>query len=149
MNQEKIYEIERRVAELKFLERDLLKEREIGRIKCLDRAEKSDIIAGVIKNYLITPARIERKDLIINSFPSKFSGRDDDEFMCEVKVELIYKPSGCNKDFNELILSVYLVNGFHDEEVQMLEKRIMDKLIDIRKAVDELKESKKDLKHFN
>lgn len=144
--QDQIYDIERRVAELKFLERDLIKERDIARLKSLDKAEKSDAVKDVVMSFFSAPLSAERKDLMVNSFPSKFSGRDEDEFMCEVRVEIRFKPVVQSHDYNELALYVYLNNGFQIDEVRGTEKEIMDKLIEIRKDVDELKESKKSLK---
>lgn len=146
MNQEKIYNIEKRVAELKFLERDLVKERDIGRMKSLDKAEKSEVVERVIRNFFSVSMGAHRKDLLINSFPSKFSGRDDEEFISEVRIEIRFKPSDKSLEYNELALYVYLNSGFQNEEVMQLEMNIMDKLIDIRKNVEELKESKKNLK---
>ena len=146
MSQEKIYDIEKRVAELKFLERDLVKERDIGRLKSLDKAEKSEVVERVIRNFFSAFIGAGRKELLINSFPSKFSGRDDEEFMSEVRVEIRFKPADQSLDSNELALYVYLNNGFQNEEVTELEMHIMDKLIEIRKNVEELKESKKNLK---
>ena len=146
MNHEKIYDIEKRVAELKFLERDLIKEREIVRLKSLDKAEKSVAVEEVTGNFLINSVKAERKELVINSFPAKFTGRDDEEFLSEVKVEIRFKPQKGNADYNELVLQIYLNDGFQDSEVQELEKLIMDRLLDIRKEVDFLKDSKKNLK---
>ncbi len=144
--QDQIYDIEKRVAELKFLERDLIKERDIARLKSLDKAEKSDAVKDVVMSFFSAPLRAERKELLVNSFPSKFSGRDEDEFMSEVRVEIRFKPAVQIHDYNELALYVYLNNGFQIDEVRGTEKEIMDKLIEIRKDVDELKESKKSLK---
>jgi hypothetical protein len=149
MGQERIYNIEKRVAELKFLERDLIKERDIGRMVSLGKAEKSDIVWKVVKNFFIDTIKADRKELIINSFPSKFTGRDDEEFLSEVKVEVRFKPLEENIVYNELSLQIYLNNGFQDDEVQKLEKDIMERLLELRKDVDELKESKKSLKQDN
>ncbi len=149
MNQEKIYDIEKRIAELKFLERDLIKERDVERLKSLNKSEKSDIIEKVKKDFFITSLKVADKDIIVNSFPSKFNGRNDEEFMSEVKVEIRFKPSDINSHYNELSINVYLNSGFQVEEVQSLEKSIMDRLIEIRKDVEELKESKKTLKQNN
>jgi len=149
INQDKIYDIEKRVAELKFLERDLIKERDIARLKALDKAEKSEVVKEVIRSFFILPVSAERKDLLVNSCPSKFSGRYEDEFMSEVRVEIRFKPSDRSFDYNELALYVYLNNGFQIDEVLEKEKLIMDKLLEIRKNVDELKESKKILKQNN
>jgi len=149
MNQEKIYDIEKKVAELKFLERDLSKERDIWRLKSLDKAEKSESVNQFIRNFFSAYIKVERKELLINSFPSKFNGRDDDEFMSEVRVEIRFRPSESDLDYNELALYVYLGDGFQIDEVQEMEKQIMDKLLEIRKSVDELKESKKFLKQNN
>jgi len=146
MNQEKIYDIETKVAELKFLERDLIRDRNVGRLRSLDKAEKSETVEKVINKIFITSLNVERKNLIINSYPTKFSGRDGEEFMSEVRVEIIFRPDTGSIDYNELTLSVYLNNGFQDVEVREMEKRIMDRLMEIRKEVDELKESKKSLK---
>jgi hypothetical protein len=149
MNQEKIYDIEKRVADLKFLERDLIKERDIGRLKSLGKAEKSQIIENVIRDFFMESFAADRKKIIINSYPSKFTGRDDEEFMSEVKVEIRFKPDEKSANYNEMALYVYLNDGFQDEDVRKLEKRIMDRLFDIRKDVTELKESKKSLKQNN
>jgi Ran GTPase-activating protein (RanGAP) involved in mRNA processing and transport len=146
VNQDKIYDIEKKVAELKFLERDLIKERDIARLKSLDEAEKSDAVEDVVRSFFPAPQGAERKDLMINSFPSKFSGRDEDEFMSEVRVEIRFKPAAQSHDYNEIALFVYLNNGFQIEDVRRIEKDIMDKLLEIRKNVNELKESKKFLK---
>ncbi len=148
MYQEKIYDIENRVAELKFLERDLIKEREVGRLKSLDKAEKSETVDKLIMDFFINLLKLDRKDLIINSFPSKFSGRGDEEFLSEVKVELRCNPDDDDDiDYNELVLYVYLNDGFQDAGVQSVEKHIMDRLVDVRREIEELKETKKSLKH--
>lgn len=145
--QEKIYGIENRVAELKFLERNLIKERDIGRLKSLDKAEKSETVEKLIADFFINLIKLERKDLIINSFPSKFSGRNDEEFLSEVKIELRCNPDNEDEiDYNELILYVYLNDGFQDDTVKAIEKRIMDRLVEVRKEIEELKETKKSLK---
>lgn len=146
MNQEKIYDIEKRVAELKFLERDLIKEREIVRLKSLDKAEKSVVVEEAAENFFINSVKAKRKELVINSFPAKFTGRDDDEFLSEVKVEIRFKPQKGNTDYNELALQIYLNDGFQDTEVHNFERSIMDRLLDIRKEIDVLKKSKKNLK---
>jgi hypothetical protein len=146
MNQEKIYDIEKRVAELKFLERDLIKEREIIRLKSLDKAEKSAAVEEAVVNFFSNSVKAERKELVINSFSAKFTGRDDEEFLSEVKVEIRFKPQKGDTDYAELSLQIYLNKGFQDDEVQNNEKLIMDRLLDIRKEVDVLKETKKNLK---
>ena len=146
MNQEKIYDIEKRVAELKFLERDLIKEREIIRLKSLDKAEKSAAVEEAAANFFINSVKAERKELVINSFPAKFTGRGDEEFLSEVKIEIRFKPQKGDTDYTELTLQIYLNKGFQDDEVQNIEKLIMDQLLDIRKEVDVLKETKKNLK---
>lgn len=147
MNQEKIYDIEKRVAELKFSERDLIRERDIKRLKSLDKAEKSEVIENLKNDLFLKLFKTERRDIIVNSYPSKFSGRNDEEFISEVRVEIIIKPLDKNSSINELILAVYINKGFQDSEVQDFEKNIMDRLIEIRKSVDDLKESKKNLRN--
>ncbi len=147
INQDIIYDIEKKVADLKFFERDMIKERDIARLKSLDKAERSDAVEDVVRNFFSTLLNAERKELKVNSFPSKFSGRDEAEFMSEVRVEIRFKPAIQNHDYNELALYVYLNNGFQIDEVRSIEKDIMDKLLEIRKNVNELKESKKSLKH--
>jgi len=146
MNQERIYDIEKMVAELKFLERDLIKQRDVCRLKSLGKAEKSEIVEEVVRNFFINNVRADRKELMINSFPSKFTGRDDEEFLSEVKVEIRFKPVKGNIAYNELSIQIYLNDGFYDDEVQKFEENIMDRLLEIRNEVDELKESKKSLK---
>lgn len=149
MDQEKIFTIdtiEKRVAELKFLERDLIKERDLGRLKSLKKAERSEFVNQAIKYFFVESVNVKRDDLVITSFPSGSEGRGDEEFLSEVRVEIRYKPSERNSDYNELSLSVYLNSGFQDDEIRKSEKSIMDRLIEIRKEVDVLKESKKLLK---
>lgn len=146
MNQEKIYDIEKRVAELKFLERDLIKEREIVRLKSLNKAEKSVVVEEAAEKFFLNSVKANRKELVINSFPAKFTGRDDEEFLSEVKVEIRFKPQKGNTEYNELALHIYLNDGFQDTEVQNLERSIMDRLLDIRKEIDVLKKTKKNLK---
>jgi len=147
LTHDKIYDIEKKVAELKFLERDLIKEREVVRLRSLDKAEKSEIVESAVKNFFSSSIKAERKELKVNSFSSKFSGRGDDEYISEVRVEIRFKPVDNNSDYNELALLIYLNNGFQIDEVMEIEKRLMDKLIEIRKNVEELKESKKLLKY--
>jgi len=149
MSNEKVYDIEKRVAELKFLERDLIKERDIGRLRSLDKAEKSETVEEIVRNFFTDSVSADRKELVVNSFPSKFNGRDDEEFMSEVKIEIRFKPLVKNSNYNELALHIFLEKGFQDDEVRKLEMRIMDKLIEIRKDVIKLKESKKSLKQYN
>jgi len=149
MNYEKIYDIEKKIAGLKFLERDLIKDRDIGRLRSLDLAEKTEVIEEIIKSFLITLIKADRKDILVYSYPSKFTGRDDEEFLSEVKVEIRYKPLEKNIDYSELACYVYLNKGFQNKEVQELEKQIMDRLYEIKKDVDELKEWKKSLKQNN
>ncbi len=149
MSNEKIYDIEKRIAELKFLERDLIKDRDIGRLRSLDKAEKSETVEEIVRNFFTDSVRADRKELFINSFPSKFNGRDDEEFMSEVKIEIRFKPLVKSSNYNEMALHIFLDKGFQDDDVRELEMRIMDKLIKIRKDVIELKESKKSLKQNN
>lgn len=141
-----ISDIEKKVADLKFLERDIIKERSIARLKSLDKAERSVAVDDVIRNFFSALLNAEKKELKVNSFPSKFSGRDEAEFMSEVRVEIRFKPVEQSHDYNEIALNVYLNNGFQLDEVRSIEKNIMDKLLEIRKNVNELKESKKSLK---
>lgn len=146
MSQKKISEIEKRITELKFLERDLFKERDICRLKSLYKAERSSAVNDIIKKVFLSAIKAERGDLKINSSPSEFIGRDNEEFMSEVKVEIKFKPAEADEGFNELSLYIYLNDGFQDQDVQKLEEKIMERLLQIRKEVNELKESKKLLK---
>lgn len=145
-NNREIFEIEKKVTELKFSERDLIRQREIIRLKALDKAEKSDIVNRIISGFSELLINSEKKDLVINSIASKYSGRDNDEFISEVKVEIRFRPSPGSCSYNELTLTVYLNEGFDDETVRGSEKNIKDTLNSLNNKINELKEMKKMLK---
>jgi hypothetical protein len=46
-----------------------------------------------------------------------------------------YRPDSPG-DFNELSLTVYLTDGFHDETVRLKESDVMNRLMDIKSEVE-------------
>lgn len=145
-NQDKIFDLERKISDLKYLERDLVKERDIVRMSSLDRAEKSTVIEKIIKNVFLSTLKAERSELVLHSYQSKLGGRRDEEFLSEVKVDIIYKPENPDSGYSEMALSVYVDRGIENDAVHAAESKIMDRLIEIREEVDSLKVAKKKLK---
>lgn len=142
---DRITSIEKRVAELKFIERDIVKEREITRFPLLEKAEKSPRVEELINSFFIKTMKLRRGDITVTSYPSGYSGRDGEEFLSEIKIEIQYKPEP-PADYTELTLSVYLTDGFDDETVRSKESDIMDRLMEVNSEIDKLREEKRGLR---
>ena len=142
---DRINSIEKRVVELKFVERDVNRERDLVRFPLLEKAEKCGMVEDLISSFFIDTMKINRRDITVTAFPSGYSGRDDDEFLSEIKVELRYRPDSPG-EYSELTLTVYLRDGFEDENVRKKESEIMDRLIASRGEVEKLREEKRGLR---
>ena len=142
---EKITAIEKRVAELKFIERDIVKEREIIRFPLLEKAEKSSRVEELINSFYIKTIRLNRNNITVTSYPSGYSGREGEEFLSEIKIEIQYKPEQ-PADYTELSLAVYLCEGFEDDNIRKKESEIMDRLLDVKSEIDKLREEKRGLR---
>ncbi len=145
-NQDKIFDLERKISDLKYLERKLIKERDIVRMSSLDGAEKSAVVERIIKNVFLTTLKADRKELILYSYQSKFTGRNNEEFLEEVRVDIRYKPEKSGSGFTEIAMSVYVDKFFQNDAVQIEEARLMDRLVELRQEVEKLKEAKRNLK---
>jgi len=142
---EKITAIEKRVAELKFIERDIVKEREIIRFPLLEKAEKSSRVEELINSFYIKTIRLNRNNITVTSYPSGYSGREGEEFLSEIKIEIRYRPEQ-PADYTELSLAVYLCEGFDDDNIRKKESEIMDRLLDVKSEIDKLREEKRGLR---
>lgn len=100
----RINSIEKRVVELKFTERDVSREREVIRFPLLEKAEKSDRVEELIESFFVKTMGISRSNITVTAFPSRHSGRNDEEFLSEIKVELTYRPEHPG-EYSELSLS--------------------------------------------
>ncbi|GEM_PF-934088 len=145
ITKEKIFFIEKRVAELKFIERDIMKERELIRFPLLEKAEKSRRVEELINSFFIKTMKLNRSDISVTSYPSGYSGRDDDEFLSEIKVEVQYRPDPPG-DYSELSLTVYLREGFEDGNIIKKESEMMDRLIEVKDDIERLREEKRGLR---
>jgi len=143
---EKISSIEKRVVELKFIERDIMRERDAVRFPLLEKAEKSPRVEELINSFFIKTMKLNRGDITVTSFPSGYSGRDEEEFLSEIKIEIQYRPE-FPADYNELSLTVYLNDGFDDTAVRSKESAIMDRLIEMKDEVVKLREKKRALRN--
>ena len=142
---EKITAIEKRVGELKFIERDIVKEREIIRFPLLEKAEKSSRVEELINSFYIKTIRLNRNNITVTSYPSGYSGREGEEFLSEIKIEIRYRPEQ-PADYTELSLAVYLCEGFEDDNIRKKESEIMDRLLDVKSEIDKLREEKRGLR---
>lgn len=143
---EKISSIEKRVVELKFIERDIMRERDAARYPLLEKAERSPRVEELINSFFIKTMKLNRGDITVTSYPSGYSGRDDEEFLSEIKIEIQYRPES-PADYNELSLTVYLIDGFDDTAVRSKESAIMDRLIEMKDEVAKLRDEKRALRN--
>jgi hypothetical protein len=142
---EKITSIEKRVVELKFIERDIMRERDLARFPLLEKAEKSPRVEELINSFYIKTMKLKRGDITVTSYPSGYSGRDDEEFLSEIKIEIQYRPES-PADYTELSLAVYLCEGFDDTNIRKKESEIMNRLLDVKSEIDKLREEKRKLR---
>lgn len=142
---EKISSIEKRVVELKFIERDIKREREIIRLPLLGKAERCGRIEELIQSFFVKTMNLNAKDVTVTSDPSGCSGRNDDEFLSEVKIEMRYRPES-QGDYSEISLTVYLTQGFEDKDIRIKETRMMDRLIEVKGEIEQLREEKRELR---
>lgn len=143
---EKISTIEKRVVELKFIERDIMRERDAARYPLLEKAERSPRVEELINSFFIKTMKLNRSDITVTSYPSGYSGRDDEEFLSEIKIEIQYRPE-LPSDYNELSLTVYLIDGFDDDAVRSKESGIMDRLVEMKAEVLKLRDEKRALRN--
>lgn len=143
---EKINGIEKRVVELKFIERDVKRERDLIRFPLLEKAERCGRVDELIRSFFVNTMKLNRNDITVTAFPSGYSGRDDEEFLSEIKVEIRYRPES-PVDYSELLLTVYLREGFDDKDTREKEAKMMDRLIDARGEVERLRGEKRGLRN--
>ncbi|HOP31459.1 MAG TPA: hypothetical protein PKZ64_17940 [Spirochaetota bacterium] len=142
---EKITSIEKRVAELKFIERDIVKEREIIRFPLLEKAEKSPRVEELINSFYIKTIKLNRSNITVTSYPSGYSGREGEEFLSEIKIEIRYRPEQ-PVDYTELSLEVYLCEGFENDIIRKKESDIMNRLLEVKEEIEKLREEKRGLR---
>ncbi|HOP64252.1 MAG TPA: hypothetical protein PK358_07675 [Spirochaetota bacterium] len=142
---DKINAIEKRVVELKFLERDIRRERDIIRFPLLENAERSARVESLIESFFVRTMNLNRKSVSVTSMPSVYSGRGEDEFLSEIRVEISYRPEK-PEDYNELSLTVYLKDGFDDNDVRRRESEMMDRLLETASGIERLREEKRGLR---
>jgi len=142
---EKITSIEKRVAELKFIERDIVKEREIIRFPLLEKAEKSSRVEELINSFYIKTIKLNRSNITVTSYPSGYSGREGEEFLSEIKIEIRYRPEQ-PVDYTELSLEVYLREGFENDIIRKKESDIMNRLLEVKEEIEKLREEKRGLR---
>ncbi|MBP9043001.1 MAG: hypothetical protein KBG49_05875 [Spirochaetes bacterium] len=141
----KIESIEKRIVELKYAERDVERERDIIRYEMLKKAENSPVILKLIEMFFIKELRVNMDELRLLSEPAAFKGRDGEEFLSEVKVDVRYNNTK-SKDYREIGFVIYLTEGFQIEEVRKKEIEMMDRIISIRKEIEELRAQKRSLR---
>ncbi len=146
MTQERISNIEKKVTELKFHERDLLKERESVRLKSLSMAEKCDAVEDIINDFFVKHLRASRRDIDVSAVPSKYTGRDDEEHLSEVKVNISLDRPEEGLSYRSISVQLFLVTGFIDTDVASREKKITDEIEKLRSEIEKLKEEKKLIK---
>ncbi|HPR39298.1 MAG TPA: hypothetical protein PLT13_17010, partial [Spirochaetota bacterium] len=140
-----ITSIEKRVAELKFIERDIVKEREIIRFPLLEKAEKSPRVEELINSFYIKTIKLNRNNITVTSYPSGYSGREGEEFLSEIKIEIRYRPEQ-PVDYTELSLEVYLCEGFENDIIRKKESDIMNRLLEVKEEIEKLREEKRGLR---
>ena len=145
MNSDEINRIEKRIVELKFLERDIMRERERARLPLLKNAEKCARVDDLTRKFFIRSMKLGLESLDITAYPSGFGGRNGDEFLSEVRVDITYRPEK-RADYSELTLSVFLTDGFEDRSARETESNMMDRLFDLRESVEKLRDEKRRLK---
>lgn len=143
---EKINIIEKRVVELKFIERDVKRERDIIRFPLLEKGERCSRVDELIQSFFVKTMKLDRSRITVTAFPSGYSGRDEDEFLSEIKVEMKYRPESPD-DYSELSLTVYLVDGFEDRDVRQKESEMMNRLLEAREEVERLREEKRTIRN--
>ncbi len=140
----RINAIEKRIVELKFIERDIIRERNMLRFPLLEMAERCDTVKELINSFFIKTMKFNLKDISVTAYPSKYSGRNEEEFLSEIKVEMRYRPEPAEK-YNELALTVFLRDGFEDEKIRSKESGMMDRLFETESEVKKLRAEKKGL----
>ena len=137
--------IEKRIVELKYFERDTERERDIIRYEMLQKAERAPVVMELVEKLFIDKLNVDITRLRFVSEPSGFTGRDGEEFLSEIKVNVHYV-TDTEKSYSEIALVIYLKEGFEISEVRQKEKELMDKIISIRREVDTLREKKRNLR---
>ena len=139
---EKITAIEKRVVELKFIERDIMRERDAARYPLLEKAEKSPRVEELINSFFIKTMKLGRSEITVGSNPSGYSGREGEEFLSEIKVEIRFKPD-IPSGYSEISLSVYLCDGFEDGGIRKKETDLMNRLLEVKEEIDKLRGEKR------
>lgn len=142
---ENISRIEKRVVELKFIERDLKRERDIARVPLLEKAEKCARVEDFIDSFFLKKMKLLRSDISVTAYPSEYSGRDGDEFLTGVKVEMSYRPEEPS-DYSEIVMTLYLTKGFDDPEVRIKESSLTDRILEAEREIEKLREEKRGLR---
>jgi hypothetical protein len=106
----KIESIEKRIVELKYAERDVERERDIIRYEMLKKREFSCCIK-LIETFFVNELKVNMDELRLLSEPAAFKGRDGEEFLSEVKVDVRYNNTK-SKDYREIGFVIYLTEGF-------------------------------------
>ncbi len=142
---DRINRIEKRVVELKFTERDVNRERQVIRFPLLEKAERCARVEDLISSFFVKTMGLNRSDITVTAFPSGYSGRNDEEFLSEIKVDLTYRPDKPG-DYSELSLSVYLREGFEDDNIRKQETGLMDRLFEAGGEIEKLRSEKRELR---
>ncbi len=139
----KITDIENRIVQLKYEERDLLRERDVQRVRSLEKAEKSSEVRRLADDFFSAMMNVPAGDVKIYAAASDFSGRSNDEHISEVKVTL---SADTGRETGDILLTVYYKHGFQDPDVEKSESELMDRLLEIREEVEKLTSEKRALR---
>lgn len=144
-----IKEIELKIAELKFRERDLLKELEAERGKYLYNAEKHEQTNNILQKLFVETLGIDKNYVHRYSQIGKTSGYDDIESVEDVVVNLYSENlngTSLANDCRDITVKIRLTRGFEDEKVKRREREIIKKIIELRNETAGLQETKKSFK---
>ena len=141
-----VKELEKRLVDLKLLERDLIERRTRLRGKLLYNAEKHPLVNRVIEEFFVRTLGVPPADVDRYSQQGKCEGREGEEHLAEVIIILSAAANDRMPNAGEISVRMSISGGFEDDEVSLEEQRLMDQITDIRREWKDLNDRRKVLK---
>ncbi|HDP81312.1 MAG TPA: hypothetical protein ENN21_10775 [Spirochaetes bacterium] len=142
-------QIELKIADLKFRERDLIKEVNRARGRYLYNAEKSATVNSILETFFIDTLGVPKNHINKYSQLGNLSGRAGEEFVDDVIVSLYSDSLGNSpmcRSCGELTVKIRINSHFDEPSIRRRETELMDEILALRDEVDALQLLKKNLK---
>ena len=141
-----VKELEKRLVDLKLLERDLVERRTRLRGKLLYNAEKHPLVNRIIEEFFVRTLGAHSADVDRYSQQGKCAGREGEEHLAEVIIILSAAANDKMPHAGEISVRMSISGGFGDDEVSIEEQRLMDQIAGIRREWKDLNDRRKVLK---